>query len=263
MAVGETIRDRIYVGTILLEKNRWASPKTPTYAVSEWLQKFEDAGFDGMELWEYHATLCPPEELEALEKTAAPVAVYNPYCDFDDASAGDRQSAVEMVKRLSAKGVKYNVGKEPGLRGEYLRNLAAWREALPDGCRMLCECHPGTIIEEPDDAASFFDELGRDNTEIIVHCLRPDLDQLKAWFDTFGPAITHAHVQLRNEAGGCDLLENQPDHVGDAMQVVRKGGFEGSFTLEFTKGTREPDETIEGLWEAALADLGCLREALS
>ena len=263
MATNETIKDKIYIGTILLEKNRWANPKTPTYAVSEWLRQFDDAGFDGIELWEYHATLCPAEELEALEKTAAPVAVYNPYCDFDDASAADRQSAVEMVQRLGAKGVKYNVGKDPTLRAEYLKNLAAWREALPDGCRLLCECHPGTIIEEASDAAAFFDELGRDKTEIIVHCLRPDLDQLKAWFDAFGPAITHAHVQLRNEAGGCELLENQPKHVRSAMHVVRGGGFEGSFTLEFTKGTREPDETIEGLWVAALADLKYLKELLS
>ncbi|MDP6779632.1 MAG: hypothetical protein QGI83_22950 [Candidatus Latescibacteria bacterium] len=258
----ETIKDRIYIGTILLEKNRWANPKTPTYAVSEWLDRFDEAGFDGMELWEYHATLCAQEELNALEEKATPVAVYNPYCDFDDASAGDRQSAVEMVQRLGAKGVKYNVGKEPGLRGQYLKNLATWREALPGGCRMLCECHPGTILEEPADAASFFDELGRDKTEIIVHGLRPDLDQLKAWFDAFGPAITHVHLQLSNEAGRREMLRNQPDHVRDAMQVMRAGGFERSFTLEFTQGTGEPDETIEGLWEAALSDLKFLKEFL-
>ena len=43
---------------------------------------------------------------------------------------------------------------------------------------------------------------------------------------------------------------------------MRDEGFEGSFTLEFTKGTGEPDESIEGLWQAALADLHSLQGLL-
>ena len=66
------IDGNIYIGTILLELNRWGSPKTPTYRVSEWLDRFQEAGFDGMELWEYHATLCPSEELAALEASTFP-----------------------------------------------------------------------------------------------------------------------------------------------------------------------------------------------
>jgi len=260
--LGENAMSRFYIGTILLERNRWAKPKTPTYLVSEWVERFREAGFDGMELWEYHATLCSEAELQALTGSPLPVAVYNSYCGFDDASVEARRTAAEMARRFGAGGVKFNVGGEPRQRSEYLKNLAAWEEDLPDGCRMLCECHGGTIVEEPAEAERFFRDFGLDRVEIIVHAFGPDLGQLHRWFDAFGPAVTLAHVQISGDGGGRDLLENNSVHALRALEVMQDAGFTGSYTLEFTKGTREPDENIDGLWGAALRDLRFLREAL-
>lgn len=263
MERGGGVKDKIYIGTILLELNRWGNPKTPTYRVSEWTERFREAGFDGMELWEYHATLCSEAERKALEASSFPVAVYNSYGDFDDGSEDDRRGAAEMVRALGAGGVKYNVGKDPALRDEYLRNLRAWAEALPEDCRLLCECHGGTIIEEPEAAAKFFGELEDGRYQIVVHCFMPELDRLRAWFRAFGPAITLAHVQLGAGGGRRDRLDNQPEHVREALRVMRGEGFQGAFTLEFTQGTREPGENVADLWEAALADLHFLKENLS
>ena len=50
---------KIYIGTILLEVNRWTAGKEPSYLVSEWVERFAEAGFDGMELWQFHA---PPDD---------------------------------------------------------------------------------------------------------------------------------------------------------------------------------------------------------
>ena len=80
---------RIYIGSILLEKSRWSADKTPTYRVSEWTERFADVGFDGVELWEYHATLCSPEELTALEAPRCPVAIFNSYASLDDDGEAD------------------------------------------------------------------------------------------------------------------------------------------------------------------------------
>ena len=44
----------VYIGTILLEANRHRPGKVPTYLVSQWSQRFVQAGFDGVELWENH-----------------------------------------------------------------------------------------------------------------------------------------------------------------------------------------------------------------
>ncbi|MFC1715500.1 sugar phosphate isomerase/epimerase family protein [Candidatus Poribacteria bacterium] len=256
------IGNSIYIGTILLELNRWGSSKTPTYLVSEWLDRFQEAGFDGMELWEYHATLCPPEELAKLEASDFPVAVYNTYCDFSDESKSDQHAAADMIRRFGAKGVKFNVGKDPALKDMYLQNLRAWGESLPEDCRLLCECHGGTIVEEPAEASKFFGELEGDRWQFIVHCLMSDVDRLKEWFGAFGQSITHAHIQITDENGKRIRMESDTEHVKNALNIMRGEGYQGSFTLEFTEGTSAPDENMGDLWKAALDDLDFLRSLL-
>ena len=258
----DNAQGKIFIGTILLDVNRWGNPKTPTYRVSEWIDRFQAAGFDGMELWEYHAMLCSQAELAALTASSFPVSVYNTYCDFDDASQPDRDLAAERVRRFGAKGVKYNLGKDPALRSDYLKNLRAWKAALPEDCALLCECHGGTIVEEISEARRFFEDFGLNDSEIIVHCFMSDLDRLRAWFEAFGPRIALAHVQIGNARGGRDLLADNAGHVREVLRVMEGEGFTGAFTLEFARGTREPDENMAGLWKAALADLDFLRENL-
>ena len=58
-------------------------------------------------------------------------------------------------------------------------------------------------------------------------------------------------------------LERQPEVVNERLRVMREAGFAGSFTLEFTEGTSSPDESMEALFDAALADLCYLRECLA
>ena len=254
------IDGQVYIGTLLLERNRHAPGKTPTYRVSQWLERFAEAGFDGMELWENHAALCAPEELRALESASFPVAVFNSYAAFDEAGEADRRRAADLTSRLRAAGVKFNFGKDPKARAAYVKNARAWQKLLPGETRPLCECHPGTIVEEPEQAALVFDELGRGRFQAIVHPFRPDLDKLRQWFRALGPSITHAHVQMRDDSGEFLLLESNPNLAKEALRVMRGEGYRGSFTLEFTAGVRAPQESMERLFEAALRDLLFLRE---
>lgn len=256
------IKDRIYIGTILLEVNRLGASKTPTYLVSEWLDRFQEAGFDGMELWEHHATLCAHKELGALTAATFPVSVFNTYCGFDDAAEPARGVATQMVDRFSSPGVKYNVGREPELRDAFLRNLRAWAESLPQSCRLLCECHGGTIVEDPAEAARFFGQLGDQRFQVIINGFPISPDELAEWFRHLGPRITHLHVAPRDDDGNMIRLERCAPLAQEAIHILREEGFEGSLTLEFAEGTRAPDENIDALWEAALADLHFLRENL-
>ena len=57
-------------------------------------------------------------------------------------------------------------------------------------------------------------------------------------------------------------LDRSPARVREALHIMDEEGFQGSFTLEFTEGTRAPNENMENLWHAALSDLHFLRENL-
>lgn len=160
---GNQCAGEVYIGSILLEPNRWTQPKRPSYLVSEWLERFERSGFDGIELWEYHATLCSPGELAAIERSPVPIKIFNSYASFDDQGGPARDEAVRQVERLRAGGVKFNLGGRWEERETYLRHLVPWARRLPPGVRILCECHPGTIMEVPGQAAEVFarlEELG-------------------------------------------------------------------------------------------------------
>jgi sugar phosphate isomerase/epimerase len=251
----------IYIGTILLEKNRHdkKSGKRPTFLVSDWIDRFAADGFDGIELWENHAALSPPEEIERLKASALPIEIFNSYCSLDDGEM-DRERAVELTALFGAGRVKFNVGKDPSLLEVYLKNTREWGDLFPEGVKPLCECHPGTVIEEPEAAAEFFGRLDPERFEVLVHPLRPDLEVLKGWFRHFGPRVTHAHIQLRDDDRNCLRLDRKPPFVKECLHIMREEGFAGSIALEFTEGTNLPGEDIEEMYANALRDLRFLKE---
>ena len=256
-------RDEVYIGTILLDPNRWAKPKkTASFRVSEWTGRFAGAGFDGMELWQFHAAGCEAGEVEKLAAAESPVSVFNIYPTMTAAERGELSDLAALAGRLGARAVKFNVGADPEKREEYLETLRAWREELPPGVRLLCECHPGTIIEEPVAARRFFDELGPEGWEVIVHPFSR-FDSLGEWLKLFGSAVTHAHLQMRDDDRKILRFDRRPELARGAVGAMRSAGYRGSWTLEFAEGTGAPDESIEGLWRAALDDLAFLRELLT
>ena len=255
------VQHEVLIGSILLEVNRHRSGRTPTYRVSDWLERFREAGFDGVELWENHATAAPEEEVQALAASPLPMAIYNAYATFWDGSSG-LEDSTRMAERLGARAIKFNWTRDPNRTEDDLRGVDAWQRGLPAGIRALCECHPGTIAETPAQAAALFDRLGRDRFDVLVHPFsRPE--SLGEWLRVFGPRVTHAHIQMRDENDLPIRLDRKPQFVRDTMRLMRDAGFQGSWTFEFTEGTNRPGENIDALWEDVLLDLAFLREALA
>jgi sugar phosphate isomerase/epimerase len=254
------VKTDIYIGTILLERNRWTREKKPTYLVSEWIPRFAEAGFDGMELWENHAALASSTELKLLQESGLPITVFNSYAAFDAEGEAAREEAVRLTSFVNARAVKFNLGKEAGEKDLYIENALKWKQQLPPGTRLLCECHAGTIMEDPKVAKEVFAAWEDKAFQAIIHPFTTDLPVLREWFAHLGPRITHAHVQLRDASGTMQRLERQPEEVGNALRLMKEEGFCGSFTLEFTEGTRAPSESVEQLFASAVADLHFLRE---
>lgn len=240
----------LYIGTVCLERTRWGR-REASFRVSEWLPRFKADGFDGIELWENHFLRADADEQARLVASAAPIAVYNSYVGFADSDAEARVKAAEAIAKLGARAVKYNLGAEAARLDEYRRNLLAWVDALPASCHLLCECHPGTVLEPMESAAAFIAELDPARFGIIVH-LSGDPEGVERWFSAMGPRIRHLHLQMRGPETDMTVAANRPPFDA-AFDVVKRHGFSGSLTIEFTRGIGKAEE-IETLYANACAD---------
>ena len=248
----------IFLGSICLEPNRWSPSKLPSYRVSDWLQRIETAGFDGIELWENHFLLADATEQNAL-LAATPLAIYNSYALPDADSADARAASARGVESLGARAVKFNVGHDKTRLDEELAVVAAWARQMP-GAKLLCECHPGTSLETPQAAQRAFEVWDAAQFGVMIHPFTTPLDELRDWLRLLGPKAEHAHSQIRDGDGRPVRLDQRPDEARRALDVLREGSFAGGFTIEFTLGTSTTDDVTEILWDNAVRDLEFLRE---
>ncbi|UUZ79724.1 sugar phosphate isomerase/epimerase [Paenibacillus sp. P26] len=252
----------IYFGSIALERNRWAKLKTPTYRVSEWLKRVQSDGFDGIELWENHIRLAPEEEVAKLCGSGA-VRIYNSYVSFGsgEEDAALRLEAAEWIHRLQPKAVKVNVGADPSETAAYRERLLEWADRSPTSCRIWLECHPGTVLEEPEAAADMLERLDADRFAAMVHPFHCH-GELSRWLELLGGRVVHAHVQLRDEEGRFIRLSRSGSYVRQRLELMQSCGYNGSFTIEFTEGVRE-NEDPEAIYRAARDDMAMLRTELA
>ncbi len=249
----------VYLATVCLERNRWGS-KQPSFPVSEWLPRIAQDGFDGVELWENHYLAADPAEQQRLVERAAPLAVYNSYVGFGDGAsdAQQREACVAAVQRLGAGAVKFNLGAKLPRLDEYRRNFRAWADRLPARCRLLCECHNGSVLEKPEAAAEFFADLDPARFGVIVH-VAGDAAGLQRWFDRLGARITHLHLQHRTPQTDPTAPEGSAS-LAACVAVLRSHRFAGSATVEFTRGVG-PLEDIHTLYRNACADRQALLQS--
>ena len=181
---------------------------------------------------------------------------------FEEGSETAQDRDGEMAARLGARGIKYNIGSDPELRQVYMDQLRAWRSRLPKEIALLCECHPGTIIEEQEAARAFFDEAGLQNHGIIVHAIM-QLEKLPQWLDLFGDEVKHIHLQLRDDDYKLINYAQNLGKVHETLDLLQSRQFKGSYTLEFTAGIGADGESPDLLYANALKDLAVLREYFS
>lgn len=253
----------LLLGTVAIEPNRWGAvskDRAPTVASEAWLARAIEAGFDGVELWEHHATQVDEAEARRLIGSKLPIRIFNSYVSFDEEADAQRLSAASWLDRLGCEGVKYNVGPDADAEADYVARLGRWSDAIRPDVRLICECHSGTLAETPAVAARMLEAAGpADRFHALVH-LGDDVDHIDAMFEALGERISHVHVNfLRQKA---PLLEDIAADVVGRIDRIRELGFVGSFTLEFTHGVLSANDTLEATLDAAVSDLRFLREVL-
>ncbi len=251
----------IFIATILLEKNRWTT-RIPSLTVSNWVERFQRDLFDGVELWEGHATLCGKTEFERLQQSCLPVTVFNTYADFTKEGLEKRERAAEIVNLLGAKAVKFNLGNDLRKTEEYVANLKEWSKMLPNDCRILSECHPGTIMEDINTAAEVLKKLKDDRFQLIIHDFG-NAERMEKWFLKFGTAMSHMHVFLRDSSNKEIMLRRSPERCSESVSILKKYGYQGTISLEFTEGIGAIDESADSLYRCALEDYALLKQLLA
>ncbi len=257
----------VFLGTVAIEPNRWATVDpswNPTIRVSEWLDRIQAAGFDGIELWERHFADVDGAERAAIRSHALPVSVFNSYVSFDEPEPDEREKAAANALELHSEGIKYNVGNDPDAQEDYAERLEEMLAELPANVAMLCECHSGiSIAEEPAVAAAIFEAAALPNrAQAIVH-LNETPDLLRARFHAYGDRITHVHVNfLLPDGAGAPLLSDIRGDVEAQVGLLAELGFNGSWTIEFAHGLLTENDNPAFILESATADLAVLRDIL-
>lgn len=256
----------VLLATVALEPNRWATldpSGTPTTILSTWLDRIAEAGFDGMELWERHAT-SDPLEAAAILAGPVPVTVWNSYVSFDEPHPAARERVAAWVDRAGSRAVKFNVGNDPAQLDRYAERLSSWVALLPESAVALCECHAGiSVAERPEVAAALFAAAGpADRVQAIVHS-HESAEHLAARFDAYGERISHVHVNHLDPATGrAPRLADRAAELTATAIHLRSLGFRGSWTIEFVHGTLTDLDRPDHLLDQAGRDLRVLREIL-
>ncbi len=262
---------QIYLGTVAIEPNRWglAEPGgNPLTRVSEWLSTIGEAGFDGLELWERHARSAPDEELDALLASELPIEILSCYTSWDEPDDADRAETAAWIERLGAKGVKFNVGSDLDSIADYTERLRRFEAEVPDGARLLCECHFGTVAEDPNVARVMFDAIAdADRLGAIVHVHPMARDEWSEPLGVLGGRVRHVHVQVA-EVPQSTSADELSEILRPAAEAISAASPNATWTIEFSFGMwgfgRDGAEFDNPAYilQSAQRDLVALRAAL-
>lgn len=268
---------QLLLNTILLEANRWAKDKTPARPLTALLPAVAEAGFDRLELWQYHVSSLDDGGVDHLRQTLAARSIQTPalgaypllHREGADGRA-DAEALDALVGRAALLGATTfkifpgRLGSATTTPDQYRRSVGRLKD-LDDALaarnmRLTLETHGNTLCDTLDGTARLLDDL--DGCSNVGLCFQPytdqDTDQALAAFDRFADRILHIHLQNRDAEGACTLLEKGVwiDYAR-LLPHVRAADFDDLLCIEFTAGiTPPPGQTmdVQAVIDNAVAD---------
>ena len=244
----------IYLATVGIERLRWAKPKRSSIDLHSYIPRIAEAGFDGIELWEFHATGLAEDELERARAVArdagCPLTILSTYVTTvpTDENVEHRRRLNHTARLLGAEAYKYNI-RGPS-REDAVRFVLDW--AAETDVLFLCECHGGTLMEEPETAAGILLELGPERFPAILHSLAAADDEFERDLALKGNMLRHVHVQRAGEER--ELIAARTKRLGEM-------GLALTWSIEFSAAVSDNADN-ETCFAAAVEDMKFLRECL-
>ena len=243
---------QLVLNTLALDPNRWTPEKRAYHPLGSLLSPIAEAGFHGVELWQYHvsreheaAVARLREQAEALGLRMPIVGMY-PRLHLHGPA---RQEAWDEVQRvfayaalLGAAIVKIFVGSK-GTRqhtdAEYNRALAFLIDmttlAASHGLTITGETHPDTLFDSLGACRRVLDAVQSDHLKI---CFQPydfaDTPQALADYEALHRHVVHVHFQGRR-AGALTHLEDADLDYETFTGSLAAHRFDGYLCLELVK----------------------------
>ncbi len=243
------------LGTIAIEPNRWTAHRTPATDVLDALPRIRAAGFDKLEVWQWHVTSRTVSAIRGLRARGDELGVAFPYIGvypfFTLDGIEDREQhrlladVLDKAEILGARGLKIMLPcgvkgstVTPAQMARIVDGFGRWyREARSRGIGMCAELHGGTLFDPIEAGERFM----REHPELDFSiCYQPidfgNTDASMALADRFAGRITHMHLQAPREAGGgYALLEDGRLDYRRLIPHILQRNPGTTFTLEFVK----------------------------
>jgi sugar phosphate isomerase/epimerase len=222
----------------------------------------KEAGFDALEIWQYHVSRLKAAEVEALAgrmddlgMRAAALGAY-PLLHLEESeaerTAAELDRLIDSAAALGARTFKIFPGRiassdaDAETRKRSVRRLKELAGKLDRrGLEMTMETHGNTLCDTLESTERLLGELaGEANVGI---CFQPYADQRTeaaiAMFERLRPAVRHVHLQNRCLSDRACTLLAEGDWIDYRrfLPHVRDSGFEGLLSLEFTAGLFPPE----------------------
>ena len=253
---------QILLNTILIEPNRRAPDKTPRRPLSEHLPTFQRAGFQALEIWQYHVSTLDARGLANLSThlnaCALRPVVLGAYPSLHLDGPEGNEAMVQLGRTVAyASHLKSEIFKifpgrvasqqlDAAARARSVKQLRQLAQQLAErSMHLTLETHGNTLCDTQQSTLQLFDELGTcDNVGI---CFQPyiehDTDAAIQMYDVLRPYIRHVHLQNRRRVDGSITRLEEGDWLDyrRLLPHIRDNGFDGPLCLEFTAGMTTPD----------------------
>lgn len=243
----------LVLNTIALDPNRWTPEKVAHFDLVDLLPVIAEAGFDALEVWQYHLARLTDEQVAALSERARSLGIALPVVGLYPAlhlSGEDREREWKAMETLIARSAVLGaemvkmfagcLGSDEITKETFARSVAFAQEmakaAAGYGLVLTAETHPDTLCDGVPATRRFLDAVAAPNVRV---CFQPfdfaSTEQTLADYRVLREHIVHVHVQGRR-ADRVVLLEEADLDYRAFLQVLAADGFDGVLCIEFVKG---------------------------
>lgn len=247
---------RSILGTIALEPNRWTGRRNPHFTLLSLLEPIRAAGFDKLEIWQWHLARLFLFEVREIRTKADDLGVSFPYIGVypsftlegleareEERILADTLDKAELLgtqrlKIMLAAGLKGGQATPAQVQCVADRFGSWFQAARSRGIAVCVELHGNTIFDPVDAGLAFMKQFPQFDFSI---CFQPydfaDTAKAKALAARFAGYITHIHLQAPNPKchGEYSLLEEGSLDYRELLPFILKDNPGATMTLEFVK----------------------------